>query len=379
MTEAKPVYLDCNATTPVEEEVIAAMTYYLRVEYGNAGSRTHSYGAVAAQAVRHAREQVARVVATSWENVIFTSGATESNNLAILGLAAEAERIGKRHIVSTQIEHKAVLEPLEELSKRGFEVTLVPPDSGGAIDAKSVRDALRDDTFLVSVMHVNNETGVVQPLQAIGEALANHSAVFHTDASQGFGKEFDELKSDRLDLLSLSAHKIYGPKGVGSLILLPGTRLPRLRPLMLGGGQERGMRPGTVPVPLVAGLGLAAELAIRDYRSRRTRCIAFRGALLEALAPLHPVINGKPDLILPHVANVRFGELDSEAIMLTLKEIVAISNGSACTSTSYQLSHVLKAMGISDLNNQAATRWSWCHLTPTPDWPAVRKRIRQLS
>jgi cysteine desulfurase len=379
MTGRMPVYLDCNATTPVEEEVIEVMTHYLRVEYGNAGSRTHRYGAAAAQAVKRAREQVATVVSLDWENVVFTSGATESNNIAILGLADQAEKLGKKHIISTQIEHKAVLEPLEQLAKRGFEVTLLAPTSEGAVNVTAVQNALRDDTFLVSVMQVNNETGVIQPLSAASEILANHPAVFHTDAAQGFGKALDGLRNDRIDLISVSSHKIYGPKGIGALIIRPTTRTSRIKPLFHGGGQERGVRPGTVPVHLVAGFGLAAEIAIRDYSSRRSRCVAFREMLLNQLAPLQPVVNGNMDLLLPNVINMSFGDLDSEAIMIALKDLVAISNGSACTSASYEPSHVLKAMGITDAQAQAATRWSWCHLTPWPDLQAAASRIRGLS
>jgi cysteine desulfurase len=378
MAGITPIYLDCNATTPVEEEVIEVMTHYLRVEYGNAGSQTHRYGSAAAHAVRRAREQVAGVVEANWEDVIFTSGATESNNLALLGLAAAAEKIGKKHIISTQIEHKAVLEPLEELVKRGFDVTYLPPSEDGAIEPDAVRESLRHDTFMVSVMHVNNETGVVQPLRAIGERLAGHPAVFHTDSAQGFGKELNEIRDGRIDLISVSSHKIYGPKGVGALIVRPAQRMPRLRPLTYGGGQERGLRPGTVPVHLVAGLGTAAELAIRDHAMRRQRCLAFRKALLAALTPLHPTIHGDARKTLPSVINLRFGEIDSEAVMLALKDLVAISNGSACTSTKYEPSHVLKAMGMSDAETYAATRWSWSHLTPFTDWSALATRIRAL-
>jgi cysteine desulfurase len=378
MNTGKPTYLDCNATTPIEEEVLQAMIHYCRTEYGNAGSRTHSYGATASSAVKRAREQVAAVVDASWEEVIFTSGATESNNLAILGLADEARRLGRKHIISSEIEHKAVLEPLEELASRGFEVTLISPRADGTIDAGSVRSALRPDTFLVSIMHVNNETGVVQALETIGQALGDHPATFHTDAAQGFGKELAGLRCSRIDLISVSGHKIFGPKGIGALIARTSARRLRLKPLMFGGGQERGVRPGTMPVHLAVGLGVAAELAIRDYASRRRTCEVFREGLLTALAPLNPTIHGDPAQVMPHVLNVRFDELDSEAVMLSLKDVVAISNGSACTSSNPQPSHVLKAMGLSDAQAHAATRWSWCHMTTQPDWRAVSEGIKQL-
>jgi cysteine desulfurase len=378
MTNVLPIYLDCNATTPIEPEVLDLMNHYFSVEFGNAGSRTHRYGSAAAQAVRRAREQVATVVAAGWENVLFTSGATESNNLAIFGFAPQAEKLGRKHIISTQIEHKAILEPLAELEKRGFEVTLVPPCSGGYVEPEIIREALRPDTAFVSVMQANNETGVIQPLREIAEILEGHHAVLHTDAAQGFGKELDGLRIPRLDLISVSAHKIFGPKGVGALIARQNDRTIRLAPLCFGGGQERGLRPGTVPVPLVAGFGLAAELSLRDHSKRRAKCLAFRTELLSALAPLQPVVVGDDDRVMPHVISLCFDGIDSEAVMLALRDVVAISNGSACTSTTYQPSHVLKAMGLSDDEAQAATRWSWSHMTPHPNFRTLIEIVETL-
>ena len=378
MTNSACVYLDCNATTPIEEEVLEVMNRYFRDEYGNAGSRTHRYGTVAAQAVRIAREQVAAVVNASWENVAFTSGATESNNIAILGFADQATSLGRRHIISTQIEHKAVLGPVEALQKDGFEVTLLKPNRAGLVEAGAVKEALRPDTALVSIMQVNNETGVVQPLAEIAELLVDHDAVFHTDAAQGFGKELDALKHPRIDLISATAHKIYGPKGVAALILKPTERTKGLTALMFGGGQERELRPGTLPVPLVVGFGLAAEMAVRDHAKRRDKCVAFRRELLNALEPLSPTVHGDSARVLPHVINLRFGTIDSEAVMLALREEVAVSNGSACTSSSYEPSHVLTAMGLGEEAAQAAIRWSWCHLTPRPDWGRVVEVVEML-
>ena len=378
MTNNDCVYCDCNATTPIEEEVLEAMSRFFRVEYGNAASRTHRFGTAAAQAVRVAREQIAALVNASWENVVFMSGATESNNISILGLAESAWKAGRRHLISTQIEHKAVLEPLEALQKRGFEVTLLPPDRGGRISAEAVREALRPETALVSIMHVNNETGVVQPLAEIAEVLADHPATLHTDAAQGFGKELEALKHPRVDLISATAHKIYGPKGVAALVVRRSPRTKGLSPLTFGGGHERGLRPGTLPVPLIVGFGLAAEIAVRDHALRRQKCIAFRRRLLDALSELEPVMHGDAAHVLPHVANLRFGAIDSEAVMLAIRDDVAISNGSACTSDSYEPSHVLRAMGLSDEHALAAIRWSWCHLTPTPDWDNIVSSIRRL-
>jgi len=376
----RPVYLDCNATTPIDPAVRDVVLHYLLEEYGNAGSRTHEYGARANRAVQKAREQVARVVDAQREDVVFTSGATESNNLAILGLAPLGERESRRHIVSTQIEHKAVLEPLEVLSRRGFEVTLVPPTTGGWVEADVVLDAVRPDTLLVSVMHVNNETGVIQPIAAIADRLSDHPAFFHTDAAQGYGKEIDQLRHPRIDMISVSGHKLYAPKGVGALILRPrGFKRPPLTPLMYGGGQERGLRPGTLPVPLIAGLGAAAGLAVTRNAEWWSACERFREALLAAVDPLRPQLNAPLERSLPNILSFSLLGLDSEAAMLSLKELVAVSNGSACTSRSYEPSHVLRAMGLFDERIIGAVRWSWCPLSQEPDWAEVVRALRSFA
>ncbi len=374
-----PIYLDCNATTPIDPRVLNEVVRYMAVEFGNAGSRTHEYGTRAKQAVERARDQVAAVVSAKREEVIFTSGATESNNLAIIGLAEHGEQTGRKHIISTQIEHKAVLEPFEYLARRGFDVTLVPPTSGGWVDPSAVRGALQPDTLLVSVMHVNNETGVLQPLTEIAEVLSNHDAYFHVDAAQGFGKDIPTLQNARIDLISISGHKIYAPKGIGALIARRRhfERLP-LKPLLHGGGQERGLRPGTLPVPLVVGLGLAAELAMREAPTRATICQRFREELLTALQPLKPIIHGAQGRTMSHVINLSFPSIDSEAVMLALKGLVAISNGSACTSASYAPSHVLKAMNLPDEQIHGALRWAWCYSTPRPDWHKILLAVQRL-
>ena len=357
-------YLDCNATTPIEPRVLDVVIKYMRDEYGNAGSRTHEFGTRAQQAVQMARVQVADVVGASKEEIIFTSGATESNNIALLGLAEHGHKTGRKHIISSQIEHKAVLEPLEHLKKNGFDITLLPSTTGGYVEAESVKEALREDTLLVSIMHVNNETGVIQPLDEICEVLRDHPAYFHTDAAQGFGKEMTMLTDKRIDLISINGHKIYAPKGIGALI----TRRrkynrPPLTPLFFGGGQENGLRPGTLPVHLIVGLGKAAELAQNEWKKRAKKCRQFKDHLLESLATLELTIHGDQSRTLPHVLNLSFGDIDSEAVMLTLKDEVAISNGSACTSTSYEASHVLLSMGLTEDEAQTATRWSWYHKT----------------
>jgi len=376
---AAPVYLDCNATAPIEPSIQEAVMTFMRDEFGNAGSRTHEYGNRAKQAVQRARDQVAASLGVARDEVIFTSGATESNNLAILGLAPHAEDEGKRHIITTSIEHKAVLEPIEALQARGFEASFIPPEPGGYVDPDRIKRKLRKETVLVSVMHVNNETGVEQPLAGIAEAIADHPAYLHVDAAQGFGKRNAPLRHERIDLISVSAHKIYGPKGVGALIIRRrGNDRPPLQPLLYGGGQERGLRPGTIPVPLVVGLGLAAALATTHAEQRERACARFRKTLLDALAPLSPLYNGDQTRVLPHVINLAIPGVDAEAFMLATKDLIALSNGSACTSQSYQPSHVLRAMGLGPERIQASLRFSWHHMTPPVDWTAVVTAIEQV-
>jgi cysteine desulfurase len=367
--------LDCNATTPLDPVVREAMMCFLEDEFGNAGSRTHEFGARARQAVEGARRSVASLAQADAQDVIFTSGATESNNLAIRGLADYGERTGKKHLVTTAIEHKAVLEPFEQLERQGFEVTIVPVDESGAVSVSALQDAIRGDTLLISVMHANNETGVIQPVQEIAERLEPDGPYLHVDAAQTFGKLDDPLQHSRVDLISLSAHKIYGPKGVGALIARRrGRTRPPLQPLMHGGGQERGLRPGTLPVHLIVGLGEAAERAARDKVQRAIRCQEIRQGILEALEPLGVQFNGDQSLVLPHVLNCSVPGVDSEAAMLACKGNIAISNGSACTSVSYTPSHVLDAMGFPEDRIEGAMRLSWCHLTPDADWQEVITR-----
>lgn len=376
--QAESIYLDCNATAPMDPEVREVVLRWLG-DVGNAGSRTHEYGLRARRAVERARDQVAAVVGAGPDEIVFTSGATESNNLAILGLAPFGEANGLRHVVSTAIEHKAVLEPLETLMGRGFDVTLVAPGSNGAVTAEAVWAAVRDDTLLVSVMQVNNETGVRQPVEAVASALAGHRAYLHVDAAQGFGKELPALRSPRIDLVSISSHKVYGPVGVGALVARRrGFDKVPLTCLMRGGGQERGLRPGTLPVPLIAGFGAAAERAAAQVEMRRERCASVRTRALKALHPLEIRIHGDLERSLPHVLNFSVLGIDSEALMVGLRDLIAVSNGSACTSQSYAPSHVLKAMGLPPTEVAGAVRMSWCHLTPAVDWDAVAARIASL-
>jgi len=372
-------YLDCNASTPVEPEVIKIMLQYLEHDFGNPSSRTHEYGRTASQAVQNARKQVASVVDADKDEVIFTSGATESNNITILGLAEAAEKQNKKHIISSQIEHKAILEPLQKLEERGFEITLLPPTTGGWVDPEELKLALRDDTFLVSIMHVNNETGIIQPLEEYVSILEGHPAYFHTDAAQGFGKEIKALKSKRIDLISISGHKIYGPKGIGALIARKRDYVrPPIKPMMFGGGQERKLRPGTMATHQIAGLGKAAELALRDHRTRREACSKIRQELMISFEKLSPLYHGDLKHQIPHVLSVSFGDLDSESVMLALKDVAAISNGSACNSSRYEPSHVLTAMELSDKQTSSSTRWSWFHQIEELPMGKIFERLNAL-
>ncbi|WP_083749384.1 aminotransferase class V-fold PLP-dependent enzyme [Frankia sp. CcI49] len=372
-------YYDTCATTVVDERVAAEVLRLMTEEFGNSGSRTHTYGQDALAAVGRARRQVADVVAADPNEVIFTSGATEADNMAILGLAPEGERSGRRHIISSPIEHRAVLEPLGRLREQGFEIDLVPIDSSGRVDPAEVTRRLRPDTLLVSVMHGNNETGVLQPIDEVAAALAGNPVLFHVDAAQTFGKVLEPLRNPRVDLISVSAHKVFAPKGVGALIARRRNyKRPPLTPLLVGGGQERGLRPGTAPVPLIAGFGLGAELAVAEHDTRRKECLRLRTQVLEGLSSLDPFINGDQSAVLPHVLNLSIPGADAEAVMVAWRDLVAISNGSACTSASYEPSHVLLAMGLSDEQVRGALRISWSHFSPAVDWAEAAARVRGL-
>lgn len=373
------VYLDCAATTPLDPRVREEVLRYLDEDFGNAGSRSHAYGRRARRAVEWARDRVAAVADAQRGDVAFTSGATESNNLAILGLADHGSATGRRHIVTTAIEHHAVLEPIAHLERSGFDVDRIMPDAGGAVEAAAVVRAVRPDTLLVSVMQVNNETGTVQPIAEIADGLQGRDVFFHVDAAQGFGKDLLPLRHPRIDLISVSGHKVHAPKGVGGLIVRrrEGAR-PPLSALMHGGGQERGWRPGTLPVPLIAGLGKAAELAIEEHDSRARRCAEFRTLLLDGLGPLHPVINGDPHRSVPHIVNIAIPGVDADTAIEAWESLVAVSHGAACTSQTYTCSHVLSAMNLPSWRQDGALRLSWCHFTEVPDVPAMVEAIEQV-
>lgn len=362
-------YFDFAATTRVDERVANVVLHYMREEYGNSGSRTHGWGVNARNAVEEARAHVAAVVAADVDEVIFTSGATESDNIAILGLREHGETSGRRHIISSAIEHKAVLEPLEHLAALNFDVSLVGSRDDGTVDPDEVASALRPDTLLVSVMHVNNETGMIQPLDEIAGLLDGHDAYLHVDAAQGFGKELTLLRNPRVDLLSVSGHKIYAPKGIGALIARKrkGRDRPPLRPLMFGGGQERGLRPGTVPVALTAGLGEAARLALVDHKTRDSAARAIESEVIRFVERAGGTVNGNRSRSIPHIVNASFRGLDSEAFIVATKEHIAVSNGAACSSHAYERSHVLEAMNIDSWRVGGAIRFSFSHESAFPD------------
>ena len=366
------MYLDCAATCPIDPRVRAELRRFSEVDFGNAGSRTHVHGQVARQAVERARAHVARVAGVRRNEVVFTSGATESNNLAILGLESRGRDAGCTHLVSTTIEHHAVLEPLRALAMRGFDLTLVDPEPGGWVDADRVADAVRPDTLLVSVMQVNNETGIQQPIGAIADRLAGSQSFLHVDAAQGFGKALEALRHPRVDLISVSGHKICGPKGTGALLVRhrDGAR-PPLTPLLYGGGQELGLRPGTLPVALIAAFGKAAELAVEEHAARLATATAFQQRLLTGLAPLAPRLHGDPGRRLPYILNLSIPGWDKETLIEAWADLVAISDGAACTSQSYTCSHVLAAMGLDPEDESGAVRLSWCHLSEVPDVEAM--------
>ncbi|MHB8057367.1 MAG: cysteine desulfurase family protein [Desulfuromonadaceae bacterium] len=373
------IYLDCNATTPVEPSVASVVMRFLEKDFGNAASPIHNYGVFALAAVEHARGQVAEVVKARRDEVIFTSGATESNNLAILGLAEEGIRSGRRHLITTAIEHKAVLESCEEMARLGFEVQILPVGVDGRFDSQRLADALRPDTLLVSTMQVNNETGVSQPLTEVAEIVSNHDVWWHVDAAQGFGKELEQLRHHRIDLTSISGHKIYGPKGIGALVARKRDRqFPPLRPLMFGGGQEQGLRPGTLPVPLIAGLGEAAKLAARNKCERAQKCRVFREQAVAAFSALGAQQNGAEEYTLPHVLNISLPGINSDQAIKALKNVIAVSSTSACTSHTHTPSHVLAAMGLSPEKMEQSIRLSWCHMTPDVDWSEVENILRAL-
>jgi len=352
------IYLDNNATTPLDPRVLEAMLPFLKGSFGNPASASHKFGWGAEEAVEAAREQVGGALNAAGKDIIWTSGATEGNNLAIQGLARlPGER--RRHIVTSPIEHKSTVEPCRFLAADGFEVTWLRPDPTGRISAEQVAAAIRDDTLLVTVMMGNNELGTVNPVAEIGAVCKGRGVLFHTDAAQAFGKIPIDVERMGIDLLTLSAHKLYGPKGVGALFARRRGPRVRLQPFMLGGEQERGWRCGTLNVPGIVGCGAAAEIAVREMPEEAVRLSRLRDRLWSGLAARLPEIrlNGNGDHRLPHTLNVSFAYADGDSLMAHLSDI-AVSSGSACTSASVAPSYVLRGIGLSDVAARSSIRFS---------------------
>ncbi|MBT4990065.1 MAG: IscS subfamily cysteine desulfurase [Rickettsiales bacterium] len=343
----KPIYLDYQATTPLDPKALEAMMPYLTDNFGNPHSRSHAFGWAAEEAVDIAREQIANLIGANPKEIIFTSGATESNNIAIKGIA-EFYKEQKNHVITLTTEHKCVLESVRYLGQNGFNTTFLPVQKNGIIDLEKLKNAITDKTVLISIMAVNNEIGVIQPIKEIGQICKENGIYFHTDCAQAFGKIPLNVDEMNIDLMSISAHKIYGPKGIGALYV---RRKPRVRilPLLSGGGQERGIRSGTLPTPLIAGFGAAAKLAKENMVKDNKQTSYLSDKLYKKLADNIPDIflNGDTKQRYPGNLNISFAYIEGESLMMAIKDL-AVSSGSACTSASLEPSYVLKALGVKD-------------------------------
>ena len=374
------IYLDYSASTPVNEEVLEYMVEVYKNYYGNAGSRTHVYGQRANEIVQKSRSSIASLLNVEKNDVYFTSGATESNNIAILGIARWGEQNNRKHIISSAIEHKAVLEPLEHLKNNGYSVDLVGVDASGRVKVDDVLSLVRHDTLLVSIMHANNETGIIQPVDEIGAALTDTDTYFHIDAAQTYGKLVDEIKNLKYDFLSISGHKIFAPQGIGALIVRSRNyKKPPVLPITFGGGQENGLRPGTLPVALIAGLGKATDIAAKEHSIWTKENQSVKDSILKQISSLDYSINGDQKYCLLNVLNISFNGVDSEALMLATRENYALSNGSACTSKEFKPSHVLNAMGLTNESIDSAIRISWFNKLPFESLKELANTISQIK
>jgi len=343
-----PIYLDHSATTPCDRRVVETMLPYFTEHFGNAASRNHSFGWQAEEAVTYAREQVAKLIGAEPNEIVFTSGATEADNLAIKGVFDMYAQKGN-HIITCQIEHKAVLDTCKRLEKEGAEVTYLPVTTEGLIDLEELEAAIQPQTVLITIMYANNETGTIMPVREIGAIARKHGVLFFTDATQAVGKMPVDVNQDNIDLLALSAHKMYGPKGVGALYVRRRGPRVRLTPQLEGGGHEKGLRSGTLNVPGIVGLGKAAELCLQEMTQEAKRVSALRDKLETALLALGNVkVNGSRTSRLPHVTNLSFKDAASNSLIMELNKEIALSSGSACTSATLEPSYVLKALGLSD-------------------------------
>ncbi|MGB6054803.1 MAG: IscS subfamily cysteine desulfurase [Burkholderiaceae bacterium] len=370
-----PIYLDYSATTPIDPRVADKMIPYLREQFGNAASRSHLYGWEAEKAVEEARAQVAALVNADPREIIWTSGATEGDNLALKG-AAQFYKTKGRHIITVKTEHKAVLDPVRELERQGFEATYLQPQDNGLITIAQLEAAIRPDTILVSVMLVNNEIGVIQPIDEIGELCRKKGIIFHCDAAQATGKVHIDLEKTKVDLMTFTAHKTYGPKGVGALYV---RRKPRVRieAQMHGGGHERGLRSGTLPTHQIVGMGEAFRIAKEEMDSEIARITALRDRLAKGLTEMEEVyINGDMEHRVAHNLNVSFNYVEGESLIMAIKEL-AVSSGSACTSASLEPSYVLRALGRSDELAHSSIRFTFGRFTTEEDIDFTIRLIKE--
>jgi cysteine desulfurase len=367
----RPIYLDCHATTPLDPRVLDAMLPYFTEQFGNPASASHIYGWEADAAVQKARRQLAAAIQATPEEIVFTSGATEANNLAIKGVA-EAYLSKGRHLVTVATEHNAVLDTCRYLQSLGFELTVLPVQSDGLVDLAQLEQAIRSDTVLVSVMAANNEIGVVQPLAEIGALCRQYDVLFHTDAAQAIGKIPLDVNALQIDLMSLTAHKIYGPKGIGALYVRRRNPRVQLAPQMHGGGHERGMRSGTLYTPQVVGFGQAVELGVAEMAVEAERTVQLRDRLWQPLSQLDGIhLNGHPTQRLPGNLNISVAGVEGQALSLAVQRVVAVSSGSACTSAKSTPSHVLTALGRSESLAYATLRFGIGRLTTEADIDAA--------
>ena len=373
----RPIYLDCHATTPVDPQVLEAMLPFFTEHFGNPSSIGHAYGWAAEAAVQRSRDLIAAGIHATPEEIVFTSGATEANNLAIKGVA-EAYFNRGRHIVTVQTEHSAVLDPCRYLESLGFEVTYLPVQPDGLIDVAALARSLRDDTILVSVMAANNEIGVLQPLAEIGACCRDRGVLFHTDAAQAIGKIDLDVQAQHIDLLSMTAHKVYGPKGIGALYVRRRDPRVNLAAQLHGGGHERGRRSGTLYTPQIVGFGKALELAWQNQAGEWARLQTLRDRLWQALQDLPGVrLNGHPTRRLANNLNISVAGVDGQALLLGLKTVVALSSGAACSSTSTAPSHVLKALGHSDELAYASLRFGLGRFTTEEEIDQIAHASRE--
>ena len=373
-----PIYMDNHATTPVDPRVLDAMLPYFREKFGNAASRNHSFGWAAEEAMENARAQVASLINAAPKEIVFTSGATESNNLAIKGVA-EMYREKGNHIITQETEHRAVLDPCKRLQQQGYDVTYLPVGKDGRVNLDDLKRAITPKTILLSIMHANNETGVVQPVEEIGKIAKQNGVLFHTDAVQAVGKIPVDVQKSNMDLLALTAHKIYGPKGCGALFVRRRDPLVRLAPLIDGGGHERGMRSGTLNVPGIVGLGRAAEFCQNEMPEESKRLGGLRNHLRDGLlASLDEIsVNGSMIHRLPHNLNVSFAHVDGESLLMGIND-VAVSSGSACMSAKVEPSYVLRALGVDEELAHSSIRFGLGRFNTAEEVEYVVRRVIEV-